>query len=146
MKKVLFLALMCAIIGSWGNVQAQNCDKLLQPYYERNNYNPEDYPIEKADWRCRFARAAFYFTNSLPKNAIVYNITDVTNYLTGKKIGRDYVVDLDEMSYYAYNFDYFQYTNDKKTVYFRLNNGDYRYLVLRSYIDQMTYADILEKE
>ena len=76
----------------------------------------------------------------------MYNITDVTNYQTGKKIGRDYVVDLDEMSYYAYNFDYFQYTNDKKTVYFRLNNGDYRYLVLRSYIDQMTYADILEKE
>lgn len=146
MRKVILLALMCTAIGSWGHVQAQNCDKLLAPYFERNNRTPEEYPIEKANQICRFARAAFYFTDKLPENAVVFNITDVTNYLTGKKISRDYVVDLEEMSYYAYNFDYFQNTNDKRTIYFRLTNGKYRYLALRSYIDQGVYADSLEEK
>lgn len=141
---------MSVVMGSWSQVQAQNCDELLEPFFQLNNIDTSIYPAGKAEWRCCFARSAFYYTNSIPDNAPVYNITEVTNKLTGKNIERNFVVNIDHMSYYAYNFDHFQAINDKKTVYFRLANGKHKYLAVRSIIDMYEstcqMVDDLQKE
>ena len=45
------------------------------------------------------------------------------------------------MSYYAYNFLDFQQKNDKRTVYFRLNNNNFKYLAVRSMIEMYDRTD-----
>lgn len=152
MKKIVFFALLCAIFGSWGQLQAQNCDILLRPYFLRNNIDPNEYPEGKAEWRCLYAQSAFYLTNDIPENAPVYDISEVFDYLTGKYLDKNFVVDLQGLSYYGYNFIDFQQKNDKKTVYFRLRSGQTKYLALRSIIEmsslaeQATMAILLQKE
>jgi len=145
MKKIVFLALLSVVFGAWNRAQAQDCDELLAPYFHLNHIDPQDYPPEKAEWRCTFAKTAFYFTNSLPENAVVLNLNNVVNLLTGEKLSSDFVVDLEHLSYYGYNFSQLQNQNDKKTIYFRIQNNKHKYLALRSIIEMAAMTEALQR-
>ena len=138
------IAIMFSVLGAWGNVQAQGCLDLLEPYFKFNNTNPEDYPQEKLEWRCRYVRAAFYMTNTIPENVPLYEISEVTDVFTGSHMSENEVIDIETLSYYQYDFARFQHMNDKVTVYFRLRHGKYKYLALRPVIEMLDRASFPE--
>jgi hypothetical protein len=76
----------------------------------------------------------------------VYDISEVTDLIARRHLDGNFKVNLEEMSYYAYNFLDFQQKNDKRTVYFRLNdNNNYKYLAVRSMIEMYDRTDHPER-
>lgn len=140
MRKAVIIAVVCMIAGAWGNLKAQGCAELLEPYFKINRINPEEYPKGKMEWRCMFARAAFYMTDRIPKGAPVHNISELKDVFTGENLSEDFEVKVDELSYYAYDFKRFQYMHSDQTVYFRLKKGKNKYLALRPIVEMMDRA------
>lgn len=131
MKHAIFFAtLLLAIAG----VQAQSCDDIMLPYFSYDTVRMNDYPQEKMDWRCRYARNAFYESDTVPQFANMYSITDVKNRFTGESLPENYVVDLTTLVYYAYNFQnlQLQYRSPQEVLCFRTPSSTHPYLVLRS--------------
>lgn len=147
MKKIVLLAVACTMFIGWSSsIQAQSCEDILRPFYMLNNIDPNEYPEGKADWRCQFARTAFYMCDKIPEGAPVYDISEVTDLIARRHLDGNFKVNLEEMSYYAYNFLDFQQKNDKRTVYFRLNdNNNYKYLAVRSMIEMYDRTDHPER-
>lgn len=140
MKKIVLFALVCIAMSMNGNLKAQNCEKILRPYFILNGYNAEEYPQEKADWRCAFSYSAFYLCDKVPNDATVYSFTELTNKLTKQHPSANYTIDLETLSYYEFNFEVFQKDDMGGTVYFRIN-GPKKYLALRSYYDTRVLSD-----
>lgn len=131
MKKVLIFAMTCLAMGFWGHLNAQDCRELLSAYFTANNIDPDDYPMEKMEWRCRYSHNAFYLTDKIPNDAIIHDITELSHVVTGEHPKKDFVVDLNQLSYYDYDFLQFQHQNYEHTIYFRLHKGPKRYLAVR---------------
>lgn len=131
----------------FAGASAQNCDVIMLPYFGGDADRMAEYPAEKLDWRCRYARAAFYESDTVPSFAYVYSIADVTNRATGENLTEDYVVDLSTLSYYGYNFNdlQLQYKSPRQVLCFRTPASAHPYLVLRSITDMFTIAgDVVE--
>ncbi len=109
MKTFKLLAVVCIFCGVSGIANAQDCHKLVSPLFSSEAYN--GMPQEKIDYYCRFARSAFYMTSTLPKDAIVYKITEVSDKKTNEKLLSAVKIDLNTFSYYAYEFDVSKYTS-----------------------------------
>ena len=91
MKKIVFVAaLMASVMG----LKAQNCEQLMLPYFSGDADAMAAYPQEKLEWRCAFARAAFYVSDTVPAGVDVYPITEVQSYADGTNLPADFVVDL----------------------------------------------------
>lgn len=140
MKKIVIFALFCLTLCINGNLKAQNCEAILRPYFILNGYSPDEYPQEKAEWRCAFSYSAFYLCDKIPANAKVYSFSELTNNLTKQHPSANYSVDLETLSYYEFDFDRFQKDDMGETVYFRIS-GQKRYLALRSYYDTRVRSD-----
>ena len=137
--KRLFLLGMLVMAASM--VSAQNCAALLLPYFgsaELTAQFAQDHP-EKFNYHCCEARAAFYESDTVPAGAELRSITEVRDKETGVALSADFVVDLNTLSYYAYNFyEGFQahHYYGNVTYCFSTPSSSHPYQVLRS-IDDM---------
>lgn len=136
-KLVVFAALFMAAFGT----KAQDCEAIMLPYFGNDKAQMEKYQTVapyKFEWRCAYAKAAFYESDVVPEGADVFPITDVKNLFTGKAMNKNVVIDLGTLSYYAYNFKDFhlRYPHGDKTVCFSTPRSTHPYLVLRS-LDEM---------
>lgn len=113
---------------------AQNCDAIMLPYFGGDADRMAEYPAEKLDWRCRYARNAFYVSDTVPMFANVYSIADVKDIVTGENLPENFVVDLTTLSYYGYTFQQLQlqYKDTHEELCFRTPGSEHPYLVLRS--------------
>ena len=141
-KTTLLLAMLMAMVG----LKAQDCEALLLPYFNNNRASMEYYQREapqKFEWRCAYARAAFYEADKVPEGADVFQISEVKNKFTGSRLPSNYVVDLNSLSYYAYNFYDFQlrYPTGDKTLCFATPGSTHPYLVLRSLSDMLSVTN-----
>lgn len=129
MKKfLLFVMLAMGFSMSY----AQDCEVIMLPYFGNNVQKLQSYPAEKLAIRCAFARFSFTVADELGDEAYLYDISEVKNRFSGENLPADYKVNLDSLSYYGYNFDWFQGQHPYQTVYFRTPGSEHRYLVLRS--------------
>ena len=111
---------------------AQNCDSLVRPKFANVPGVYEQQPQQKIQHYCHFAYNALYWSDTLPQNAVVYNISDVSSKATGQNLPQNVNIDRNTFSYYAYDFDVFQHRHFYDFIYFRVNVGNgVRYLVLR---------------
>jgi len=122
--------MLTAIAGA----KAQNCDAIMLPYFGGDSDEMASYPAEKLQWRCQYARNAFYVSDVVPEDAIVKSIADVVDRSTGNHLDKNFVVDLNTLSYYGYNFEDMQHqTLDVHAVIcFETPGSEHPYLVLRS--------------
>ena len=134
--------------GLWGNLSAQDCNEIVRPYFLINQIDSNEYPEGKFEWRCQYSRNAFYMVDKIPENAIVYDFTELTNLVTKQHPSADYIVDLDHLSYWEFNFSEFQFQHYDYTLYFRLRNSPKKYLAVRTRIetqDRTEYPDRYKK-
>lgn len=131
---------------AFAGAQAQSCEDIMLPYFNYDTARMDDYPAEKLDWRCRYARNAFYESDTVPQFASVRSITEVTNRFTGVALPANYVVDLTTLSYYAYNFLdlQHQYKSPREVICFSTPSSTHPYLVLRSISEMFSLAGDVE--
>lgn len=143
MKKI---ALISAIFLMAFGAKAQDCEAIMLPYFGGDASRMEQYRSEvpmKYNVRCAYARAAFYVSDTIPAGADVYSIADVTDLLTGNRLSSAVVIDLNNFSYYRYDFKEFQvrYPSIEKVLCFTTPGSEHPYLVLRSIHDMMDASD-----
>ena len=142
MKRIMFfVALVASVMG----LKAQNCEALVLPYFNGDASAMAEYPQEKFDWQCCYARAAFYVSDTVPAGAVVYSITEVVSKDDGKNLSAAFIVDLSTLSYYAYNFHDIQlrYRKCNVTIAFSTPASEHQYLVLRSIDETYALSEIL---
>ena len=140
MKRIVFLAAL--LMGALG-AKAQSCETLVLPFFNWDVNAMNEYPEEKFEWRCAYARAAFYESDTIPAGAEVYSISEVVSKEDGKNLTQDFIVDLTTLSYYAYNFHdlQLQYFEPKVTICFKTPASVHPYLVLRSISEMYAIAE-----
>lgn len=141
MKKAIFTAVMLILVGIGTTVQAQNCYKIVEPYFDLNNVNPADYPAEKFEWRCHFSYSCFYLTDSLPQGAVVFSITQLVDVNTKEALPDHFVPNLEVFSFWAYPFAEFQIQAQNQTIYFDTHNSTNRYLAVRTWDETQRYLE-----
>ena len=140
MKKIVLAAtLMLAFAG----LQAQDCEALILPKFQNNREYMERCPTDKQMYYCYVARSAFYESDTIPAGAVVKEIGEVREMWGQGYLPKDYVVNLNTLSYFGYNFEWLQLeSRDSWTVLcFRTPASAHPYLVLRSYGEQREMAD-----
>ncbi len=145
MKKVLYIAVIIAMVGIGSKLSAQNCTEIVRPYLEFRNIPQSQYPQEKFDWRCNFSRNSFYMCDSVPEGAKVFSISALTNNITKQHPAENYVVDLNVFSYWAWDFINFQKEDYFNTIYFDTHNATNRYLAVRSWEEAYSRTERPEK-
>lgn len=148
MKRVVLTA---AILMTSIGLKAQDCDVLLLPYFQNDKALLEEAKSvtpEKMAYRCAFARAAFYESDSVPSGVDVFSITEVKSIATGEYLPQDYIVDLGSFSYYAYNFFDFRrrYPDGGYQVCFSTPSSKHPYLVMRSIGEMQAAAESVLKK
>ncbi len=138
MKKMVIIAALFMVAAG---VRAQDCEALMLPYFGNDRVSMENYQTAapyKYEWRCAYAKAAFYEADEVPAGADVFQISEVKDKFTGNTLSANYVVDLNTLSYYGYTFYDFQlrYPKGDKTLCFATPGSVHPYLVLRS-IEEM---------
>ncbi len=103
-------------------------------------------PYKVAYW-CQSSHASFFVTDELPEGAFVYDIHEVKNLKTNAYLPTSYVVNLDSLNLYAYNFDQFEQQHFGKRIYFRTPGSEHAYLVLRGWreVDGILNNDALKR-
>ena len=138
MKKIVLTLLVVLACGWTSRCQAQDCAAIVRPFCILEGIDTNTYPAEKLEMYCQLSRCAFFITSHAPKGAIVHDISVLTNTLTNEKVPQDFVVDLNTISYWGYNFDRFRPLNYPQPVYFRMGHGNSaQYLGVRSYAEAM---------
>ena len=139
MKRLILVAAAIMAIGVSG-LRAQDCNAIMLPFFNGDAERLAAYPAEKLEWRCQYARNAFYWSDTVPEGAVVKSITEVVNRQTGIRMTADVQINLNTLSYYAYNFNDIQliYPKPNVTICFSTPGSEHPYLVLRS-IDETYY-------
>ena len=125
------------VVGAVG-LKAQDCYSIVLPYYNGDSAYLDSYPVEKLEWRCQYARNAFYWSDIVPTGAVEKSLAQVRNRQTGEYMTDGSEIDLNTISYYAYTFVdlQYEYRETTVTIYFATPGAAHPYLVLRS-IDEM---------
>ena len=131
MKRIV-LTIMC--IAAFTTLKAQNCEAIMLPFFGGNAELMANYPEPKFEWRCAYSRNAFYVSDTVPEDAEMHSLGELRNKMTKETLGEDFVVDLNTLSYYAYNFQQLQlqYPEGNVTICFPTPKSTHKYLVLRS--------------
>lgn len=136
MKRLIFVIAFVLAAMSAG---AQNCDAIVLPMFGNDAQRMAEYPADKLLWFCLESQASFYESDTLPAGAVVYSITEVKELYGAKNnLPANYVVNLETLSFYAYNFEqfYFLYPEGNTTICFSTPSSAHNYLVLRSVNDR----------
>ncbi len=145
-KLQLFVALFVMATAVCGTTVAQNCDSLVQPKFATTPQVFDQLPQHKVQFYCNFAFNAFFWSDTLPQNAVVYEISEVSHKISGQNLSQNTVIERNTFSYYAYNFDDFQYRHYYQYICFKVGNGNpAKYLVLRDYNTIMNICMQLEE-
>lgn len=141
------IAMAAMLMAAAAGMKAQDCAVIMLPYFGGDAERMAAYPEEKLEWRCRYARAAFYESDSVPAGAEVLSIAEVKEVESGVSLPADYRVDLTTMSYYAYTFMEIQqrYRECNRIFCFETPGSAHRYLVLRSIDEMMARAEEPER-
>ncbi len=133
MKRIVIFAALMLAMGA-GGLKAQDCRALVLPFFNGDEESMNRYPAEKLEWRCQYARNAFYVSDTVPQGAEVKSIAVVRNRQTGEYMAKDIRIDLGTLSYYAYTFSDLQqqYSKGNVTICFSTPGSDHPYLVMRS--------------
>jgi hypothetical protein len=145
MKKVLYIAVLIAMVGIGSRACAQNSTEIVRHYLEFRNIPPSEYPQEKFEYRCNFSRNSFYMCDTVPQGALVFNISELTNFITKQHPSENYVVDLEVFSYWAWDFLNFQKQDYTHTIYFDTHNATNRYLAVRSWDEAYSRTALPER-
>ncbi|MBR4738754.1 MAG: hypothetical protein IK058_01985 [Bacteroidales bacterium] len=142
------LILVIAFMFTVAVANAQNCEAIVLPFFKYDTAVLANYPVEKMMYRCFYSQASFYESDTVPAGVDVYNIGDVREAYGTNYLPQSYVVDLSTLSYYAYNFNEFQfrYPRGNVTICFSTPASTHRYLVLRSIESSHALASEMEKE
>lgn len=146
MKKILYSLIFASAVVLSANLQAQDCEEIVLPHVGYNRAKLELMPKEKVQWYCTYSKSSFFLTNDIPAGSVVMDIRDVVYKRTGEHLKADFVVDLTTLSYFAYNFEEFQYQNYNKTIYFHTPNSTYKYLGLYTKEDTYKRAEVNVKQ
>ncbi|MBQ9546850.1 MAG: hypothetical protein IJU90_06155 [Bacteroidales bacterium] len=142
MVRIRFSIFILFLLGmSYAFAQQDNCRNIVLPMFGYDEAKMDEYPDDKLQLDCAFSRNGFYVSDTIPTNAAVYEISDVVSRATNEHLPSDYVVNLKDLSYYAYNFHDFRYQNYEVPICFRTPGSAHPYLVLRTYIEtfRLTY-------
>ena len=148
MKRIVIIA---TLLTFFSGAKAQDCEAIMLPFFggsmERLTQYRDNAP-EKFEWRCTFSQAAFIESDSIPQGVPVYNISEVVSLSTGEPLQENFSVDLNTLSYYAYNFAAFQGNHSvEDRICFRTPHSAHPYLVLRSVHEMGVIADtVFENE
>lgn len=143
MKKLFLTAIVTILFCSAAAVQAQNCEAIVQPLLEQMGTTKDYYPAEKINHFCIFSHQAFYLTDKVPDAALVYEISDLVTWGTDSHPSADMVIDLNTLSFWAYNFQNFQRVD--RTIYFQLGKkNSHKYLAVRSYNETSILTEQIE--
>ena len=139
MKRITVIA---ALLLCTAGLKAQECDAIMLPYFHNNRARMEEYKAkapDKFDYRCTYARAAFYESDTIPAGVDVFCISEVKNVFTGESLPTNFVVNLNTLSYYSYDFSGIQmrHPSGSREACFSTPGSAHPYLVLRT-IDYMT--------
>lgn len=138
MKKIIIAAIAILAIGLTNQSKAQDCRSIVGPLIVLRGIDTNTYPAEKLDNYCQFSQNAFFITNQPPANAIVHDISELTNTVTGERVNQDFIADLNTISYWGYNFYNFRPRGEEGPIYFRMGRGRaVQYLAVRSYNEAM---------
>lgn len=124
MKKIIFTVLVVVAFGWANNVDAQDCSAIVRPLCIQRDIDTNTYPAEKLQIFCHYSQCAFFITTNVPDEAVVNDISVLTNTITGEKVSRNFVADLNTISYWGYNFDKFRPKGMEKPIYFRMRRGN----------------------
>lgn len=139
MKKIVLTLLVVLAFGWTSQAQERNCRAVLYPLYILEGVDSTYLPEDKAEDYCDFSRCAFFITNEVPSDAIVHNITELTDRITGKKVPDGFVADLNTISYWGYDYDTFRPRRYEQPIYFRMGSGkNVQYLGVRGYRETMS--------
>ena len=146
MKKIIFTFLILLALG-WTNMsQAQDCSAIVRPLCILHGYDSITYPQEKMAYWCNFSRNAFFIVEEVPAGAIVNDISELTDLITGNKLSPNFVADLNTISYWAYNYYTFRPKGYEKPIYFRMGDKHSpKYLAVRSESETMDRTNNPEK-
>lgn len=142
------IAIVAALLLAYTGLKAQDCDAIMLPYFNNNVERMENYKSqapEKFEYRCVFAHSAFSEVDAVPDGAQVYSITDVRDRFTDKPLADDFVVDLNTLSYYGYNFSSF-HPGIEGEVYFSTPGSSHRFLKLHSSLEMGQKANAAFEE
>ena len=131
------------LLAGASGLRAQNCETLVLPYFGYDSVRMAAYPEAKMIYRCAYAQAAFYESDTVPTGAIMHNISEVREMYGTATLPQDFVVDLNTLSYYAYNFKEFQlqFMECDKIICFSTPSSTHPYLVMRSIVEMGQRAD-----
>ncbi len=140
------IAIVAALLLAYSGLKAQDCDAIMLPYFNNNVERMENYKSqapEKFDYRCAYARAAFYESDTVPAGVEVFSITEVVDPQTGNALPRSFKVDLNTLGYYSYTFSHFhgRYKDGLHAVCFSTPSSRHPYLVMRSLYEMRLIAD-----
>ena len=132
MKRIVIIA---ALLLGYTGLKAQDCEAIMLPYFKNNRAQMEGYRThapEKFAYRCTFAAAAFYESDTVPAGAEMVSLTEVKNLQDGQSLTAGYVVDINTLSYYAFNFNLIQGRFPGREICFATPASRHGYLVLRT--------------
>ena len=143
MKRIILTTAL--LLGTLG-LMAQDCDAIMLAYFKNDRNQMENYKEMapyKFDYRCAYARAAFYESDTVPAGCDVYRIGEVKALYSEDHLTDSYVVDLASLVYYAYDFIQFQqrYPTGDAVVCFSTPASRHPYLVLRSMTQMVDMAN-----
>lgn len=136
MKRLIITAtFLVAALG----LRAQDCEKIVLPFYNGNTERVAELPAEKLEYRCRYARSAFYVADEVPVatdnyTVVIRQLSEVKDKVSGVALDENLVVDLESLNYYSYTFRDLQlsYPRGNVVLCFPTPASEHSYLVLRS--------------
>ena len=137
-KKTFFaFALSLLLLPVLSVAQQDYCRDIVLPMLDNDESRLAAYPDSKLNYDCLFSCNGFYESDTIPAGAAVYDISDVVSKFDGSHLQQDMVVDINKLSYYAYNFHDFRYRHYEVPVCFRTPSSNHPFLVLRTYIETL---------
>lgn len=143
MKKLLIIASLI-ILGST-QMNAQDCKQIVLPHFNYNTALLDVCPDVKIEQMCQFSRNAFYWADSVPEGAMVFELGQLTFKRDGSHLSNNEVIDLNTLSYYAYDFEVFQAKDERHTIYFATPGSKGRYLAVRSHYETHLRTEFPER-
>lgn len=154
MKKILLMMpLMLLALCAGSKAQAQetiqvDCDEAVVARYGFNREILDVLDASKYYAVCSYSDLSFFFTNELPDNAVVLDITLLYDYRNECQVNASYSDESELLSYFRYNYKELQfrygYQND---LFFTLHGSTHAYLGVRNmdYVSIQSYEYVRRK-
>ncbi|MCF0212540.1 MAG: hypothetical protein HUK17_06580 [Bacteroidales bacterium] len=137
MKKTILIAVVALLFGYCGQSHAQvqqDCDEVVRAAYDYGDDVLDIIPADKYNYVCNYSKAAFFFADELPANAVVYNYSELFD--KKEQVYVSATVDIASLfNFYRFSYIRFQVQHSLDTdIFFRLPEGsEHTFLALHNY-------------